>query len=159
MNIKMKNYLIKLNDFKYSNELFYINIIWFTSWLFCFPLLLNINNEYNYRNYYTIYYFILLPSILRHAHIKYINEYISFLEKWLVIIAVMSIFLRRINYLLSNNTLEVINYYDIGVFGSVFYDSYIYFVLKLSFSRYGTLWHSSIHLAGTIGFICVILSY
>lgn len=159
MSSYIKKSLDRLNNFTYATTWFYINLNWFSSWFFVLPLFLNIRNTYNYRDNFTTFYCILVPSLLRHAHFKYVSKYISFFEKWLVISAVLSIFTRRVNYILTNDTISVINYYDIGIFGSVFYNSYIYFVANLSYSRYGVIWHSTIHLAGAIGLVCGILAY
>ena len=57
------------------------------------------------------------------------------------------------------NGRELCNIYDIGIFASVFINSYIYFIKNLSYSRYGVLWHCLIHLIGSLGLVCQTKAY
>jgi hypothetical protein len=157
-NINKINYLEYLNNFEYRTKLFYINLNWFSSWFFILPLFITDNNSTHESDYIIILNCILIPSIIRHAHFAFISHYITLCEKWLIIFSIAFLFSKRITYI-SNTGMESLNIYDIGIVFSITSNSYIYFIKNLSYSKYGILWHSLIHLIGSFGLICRFLAY
>lgn len=148
----MKSYLDYFSQRFIDNEYFYMDINWFSSWLFIIPSYIEFLNGYFPR----VFYFILIPSLINHAHIKKYDHIINPIEK-------IFIYLTSI-YSLIERTLDIIyngfQIYDIFIYPSTFIIIYIYFVAKLSNGEpYSSLYHLIVHIIGLIISISGYMTY
>jgi hypothetical protein len=158
MSIFISSYLEYVNNIEYRTKWFYINANWFSSWLFILPLLYEQHNINANIDYHIMLYFMLLPSIIRHAHIWFITHKLVIFEKWLIITSIIILLTIKVDFIRINGR-ELCNMYDVGIFASITLNSYIYFIKNLSHSKYGVLWHCLIHLIGSLGLVCQTKAY
>ena len=162
--------LQKINDFRYNYNILnifsgFITFNWISSWAFLAPVSICYNTDYctnsiqNSISQNTLRY-VLIPSIIRHAHIKYLEHIINPIEKCIIITSIAKVVADRYIYIYnSNNIYELLSYYDILIFMSIFYISSAYFIFEMSHSRYGYIWHSTLHIVGAFGILCDILAF
>ena len=148
MNFYLDYYSQKFID----NEYFYMDINWFSSWLFLIPSLI----EYSYGFFPRVFYFILIPSLINHAHIKKYDHIINPLEKIFIYSTGLYSFIERTLYIFMYG----IQIYDIFIYPSTFAIIYIYFVAKLSNGvKYASLYHLIVHILGLIISVSAYMTY
>lgn len=148
MNFYLDYYSKKFID----NDYFYMDINWFSSWLFLIPSII----EFWFGYFPRVFYFILIPSLINHAHIKKYDHIINPVEKIFIYSTALYSFIER--------TLNIFMYgfqiYDIFIYPSTFAILYIYFIAKLSNGQpYSSLYHLIVHILGLIISISAYMTY
>jgi hypothetical protein len=148
----MKKYLDYYSQKIIDNEYFYIDINWLSSWLFIIPSYI----EFSYGYFPRVFYLILIPSLINHAHIKKYDHIINPIEKIFIYSTCVFSFIERILDILFNG----FQIYDIFIFPFAFIIIYIYFIAKLSNGdSYSSLYHLIVHILGLIISICSYMTY
>jgi len=137
----VKRYLDYFSQVFIDNEYFYMDINWFSSWLFLIPSYIEFINGYFPR----VFYFILIPSLINHAHIKKYDHIINPAEKIFIYTTGLYSFIER--------SVDMILYgpqiYDLVIYPSTFVILYIYFIARLSNNHpYSSLYHLVVHILG-----------
>lgn len=148
----MKKYLDYYSQTFIDNEYFYMDINWFSSWLFLIPSIIEFSLGYFPR----VFYFILIPSLINHAHIKKYDHIINPVEKIFIYSTALYSFIER--------SLDIFMYgfqiYDILIYPSTFVILYIYFIAKLSNGDpYSSLYHLIVHILGLIISVSAYMTY
>jgi len=148
----MKLYLDYLSQKFIDNEYVCMDINWFSSWLFIIPSII----EFYFGYFPRVFYFILIPSLINHAHIKKYDHIINPVEKIFIYSTGLYSFIER--------TLNILMYglqiYDIFIYPFTFIILYIYFIAKLSNSvPYSSLYHLIVHILGLIILISAYMTY
>jgi len=141
---KSKDYLDYFSQVFIDNEYFWMDINWFTSWLFAIPSLIEF-----YYNYLPLTFFgIFIPSLINHAHIKKYDHIINPIEKVFVLSTGSYLFLWRFTSMLNKEVLL----YDIIIWILTYIGNYIYFIARLSNGhKYSSLFHTLVHVCGVTG--------
>ena len=148
----MKFYLDYYSQKFIDNDYFYMDINWFSSWLFLIPSIIEFMNGYFPR----VFYFILIPSLINHAHIKKYDLIINPIEKVFIYTTGLYSFIERTLMILSDG----FQIYDIFIYPFTFIILYIYFIAKLSNNiPYSSLYHLVVHILGLIISICAYMTY
>jgi len=139
----MKVYLDYYSQPIVDNDYFHIDINWFSSWLFLIPSYIEFVNGYFPR----IFYFILIPSLINHAHIKKYDHIINPIEKvFIYLTGLVSVIERTLLIILNGFSI-----YDLILYPSGFMIVYIYNIANLSNGhKYACLYHLIVHILGTI---------
>jgi len=148
----MKIYLDYYSQKIIDNEYFNIDINWFSSWLFLIPSII----EFYYGYFPRIFYFILLPSLINHAHIKKYDHIINPIEKIFIFLTVtISLCERAYNIFIYG-----LSIYDFFIYPSSFAIIYIYCIAKLSNGHcYSSLYHLIVHILGLFIGIAGYMTY
>jgi hypothetical protein len=148
----MKFYLDYYSQKFIDNDYFYMDINWFSSWLFLIPSIIEFMNGYFPR----VFYFILIPSLINHAHIKKYDYIINPVEKIFIYSTALYSFIERTLMILSDG----FQIYDIFIYPFTFIILYIYFIAKLSNDiPYSSLYHLVVHILGLIISVCAYMTY
>jgi len=148
----MKFYLDYYSQKFIDNDYFYMDINWFSSWLFLIPSIIEFMNGYFPR----VFYFILIPSLINHAHIKKYDLIINPIEKVFIYTTGLYSFIERTLMILSDG----FQIYDIFIYPFTFIILYIYFIAKLSNDiPYSSLYHLVVHILGLIISVCAYMTY
>jgi hypothetical protein len=162
--------LQKLNDFRYNYNILhifsgFITFNWLSSWAFLAPVSICYHTNYCTNSIqfgisqHTLAY-VLIPSLIRHAHIKGLEYIITPIEKFIIISSIAYIIFARYWYIYTSSYYyELLSYFDLLILISVSYIAVAYFIFKMSQFRYGYLWHSTIHVIGAFGILCDILAF
>jgi len=150
--MKLKLYLDYFSQKFIDNEYFYVDINWFSSWLFIIPSIIEFMNGYFPR----VCYFILIPSLINHAHIKKYDHIINPVEKiFIYSTGAFSFGERTINIFYDG-----LQIYDIFIYLGAYLILYIYFIAKLSNGyQYSSLYHLVVHIIGLIISVCAYQTY
>jgi hypothetical protein len=129
-----------------------MDINWFSSWLFLIPSYIEFVNGYFPR----IFYFILIPSLINHAHIKKYDYIINPVEKIFIYLTGLVSFIERASLIILNG----FSIYDLLIYPSTFIVLYIYFIAGLSNGhKYACLYHLIVHILGTIIGVSAYMAY
>jgi len=148
----MRLYLDYLSQTFIDNDYVCMDINWFSSWLFLIPSII----EFWFGYFPRVFYFILIPSLINHAHIKKYDHIINPVEK----IFIYSTSLYSFSERTLNILLDGFQIYDIFIYPATFAILYIYFIAKLSNGEpYSSLYHLVVHILGLIISICAYMTY
>lgn len=148
----MKKYLDHYSQKFIDNEYFYMDINWFSSWLFLIPSII----EFWFGYFPRVFYFILIPSLINHAHIKKYDHIINPVEKIFIYSTGLCSFIERTTDILMNG----LQIYDLMIYPSIFIIIYIYFIAKLSNGDpYSSLYHLIVHILGLIIAVSAYMTY
>ena len=148
----MKLYLDYYSQKFIDNDYFHMYINWFSSWLFLIPSII----EFWFGYFPRVFYFILIPSLINHAHIKKYDHIINPVEKIFIFSTGLYSFIERTNMIFMNG----FKIYDLMIYPSTFAILYIYFIAKLSNGHpYSSLYHLIVHILGLIISVCAYMTY
>lgn len=148
----MESYLDYLSQRFIENEYFYMDINWLSSWLFLIPSII----EFWFGYFPRVFYFILIPSLINHAHIKKYDHIINPVEKIFIYSTGLYSFIERTKNILMYG----LQIYDIFIYPFTFIILYIYFIAKLSNgNKYSNLYHLIVHIMGLIISVCAYMTY
>lgn len=146
----MKLYLDYYSRKIIDNDYFHMDINWFSSWLFLIPSLI----EFSYGYFPRVFYFILIPSLINHAHIKKYDHIINPVEKIFIFSTGFYSLVERTMCIISNG----IHVYDIFMYSGTYLIIYIYFIAKLSNGdQYSSLYHLIVHILGMLISVCAYM--
>jgi hypothetical protein len=148
----MKLYLDYLSKKIIDNKYVCIDINWFSSWLFIIPSII----EFYFGYFPRVFYFILIPSLINHAHIKKYDHIINRVEKIFIYSTSLYSFIERT----FNIFIDGLQIYDVFIYPFTFIIVYIYFIAKLSNGvPYSSLYHLIVHILGLIISINAYMTY
>jgi hypothetical protein len=148
----MESYLNYFSQKIIDNDYISIDINWFSSWLFLIPSIF----EFNYNYFPRVFYFILIPSLINHAHIKKYDNYINPIEKIFIYTTGAISFIERT----YNALFYGFQIYDLIIYPGTFIVLYIYFIAKLSNNyKYSNLYHLIVHIIGVIISLSAYMTY